>query len=512
MSFILEKFGWMLGLPLTGLVVFVRYAFFAGLAFLPLYLLFRKKAFSYKIQVRYPSKQRMWEEVYHSALSAAVFALVGLLIYCMSEWGWTQLYREVALYGGWYIAFSVVLLLLLHDTYFYWMHRWMHRPGLYELLHAEHHRSHNPTPWAALAFHPLEAFLEIAIVPIVVLVLPLHPLALLIFSSISLVWNVLGHAGFEFFPAHFAEHSFWKWFNTATHHNMHHRRANGNYSLYFNFWDRWMSTNHPDYETYFKSIKTRASEARKVSLYSSKKIQRTMQKNWKFFTLLALTLFLASCTAEDEMPQDDSVEMTEEEALEIIESALIEETEGVAKEAQEVETAAETYALQSNCGLSGDTTYSYTLDRPNASGTYIVNWTWKLICEGNLPSILEFDRSIQGQYQTPRMESDDVATSNWSVNHLLAGDYYLLNGSYSRTGMQETNFQVTKNFDTELEMSIIDLAVDKDTGEILSGTGTFALTGSSSAGTTVEHNGSIEFLGNQEATVNINGTIYTISW
>ncbi|MCB0642037.1 MAG: hypothetical protein KDC44_10375 [Phaeodactylibacter sp.] len=237
-----------------------------------------------------------------------------------------------------------------------------------------------------------------------------------------------------------------------------------------------------------------------------------MQKNWKFFTLIALTLFLASCNMEDEMPQDETVQMTEEEALEIVESALVEDTEGVAKEAQEVEAAVESYALATNCGLSGDTTYSYTLDRPNASGTYAVSWAWELICEGNLPSILEFDRSIQGQYQTPRMESDDVATSTWSVNHLLAGQYYLLNGSYSRTGTQETNFQTTKNFDTELEMSITDLAVDKDTGEILSGLGEFTLIATSSTSTMVEHNGSIEFLGNQEATININGTIYNISW
>jgi len=55
-------------------------------------------------------------------------------------------------------------------------------PRLFPIVHAVHHRSHNPTPWAALAFHPLEAFAEIAVVPVVILWMPFHPLVLFAFS------------------------------------------------------------------------------------------------------------------------------------------------------------------------------------------------------------------------------------------------------------------------------------------------------------------------------------------
>ncbi len=29
---------------------------------------------------------------------------------------------------------------------------------------------------------------------------------------------------------------------------MHHEKPNGNYGIYFNWWDRLMGTNHVDYE------------------------------------------------------------------------------------------------------------------------------------------------------------------------------------------------------------------------------------------------------------------------
>lgn len=38
------------------------------------------------------------------------------------------------------------------------------------------------------------------------------------------------------------------WWNTTTHHDLHHQRGRSNYGLYFTWWDRWMGTEHPDYQ------------------------------------------------------------------------------------------------------------------------------------------------------------------------------------------------------------------------------------------------------------------------
>lgn len=45
--------------------------------------------------------------------------------------------------------------------------------------------------------------------------------------------------------------------NTSTHHNIHHSKFNGNYGLYFRFWDKMMGTEHPDYVKKYDEIQKR---------------------------------------------------------------------------------------------------------------------------------------------------------------------------------------------------------------------------------------------------------------
>src|SRR3546814_18089983 len=52
-------------------------------------------------------------------------------------------------YPLWWWPCSVLLYLLIHDTWFYWTHRWMHRPALFRRCHAVHHQSRPPTAWPA---------------------------------------------------------------------------------------------------------------------------------------------------------------------------------------------------------------------------------------------------------------------------------------------------------------------------------------------------------------------------
>ena len=49
--------------------------------------------------------------------------------------------------------------------------------------------------------------------------------------------------------------------NTPTNHIMHHEKMRGNYGLYFNIWDRLMGTNHRDYETRFREVTSRGTDA-----------------------------------------------------------------------------------------------------------------------------------------------------------------------------------------------------------------------------------------------------------
>ena len=248
---------WLVTWLVSSLVVFSRYFLASGLLFLFFYILKRRSFLNRKIQHAFPKAKEISFEIKHSLYTSFIFGLVGAGIFGMYKIGITRIYTDTSQLGAVWFALSVILLIFIHDTWFYWIHRLMHHRKLYRLIHLVHHRSHNPTPWAALSFHPLEAVLEIAFLPAIVMLVPLHPIAIILFSTIALVVNIIGHLGYELMPAWFVRHPLLRWVNTSTHHNLHHKHANKNYGLYFNIWDRLMDTNHLHYEDIFEETTTR---------------------------------------------------------------------------------------------------------------------------------------------------------------------------------------------------------------------------------------------------------------
>ena len=239
-------------------IITLRYSLFAGLAYL---LVWRGSRWLHRrIASRVPDQAQLWQEVRYSLLTCLIFAAVGAGVYWASQRGYTLIYTDISQYGWWYLAGSTVAAILIHDTYFYWTHRLMHLPALYRRVHRVHHLSHNPSPWAAFSFHPLEAVIEAGIVPLLVVILPLHPLALTLFLTYMMGMNVLGHLGYELFPANFLRSRLGRLSNTTTHHHQHHQLVRCNYGLYFNWWDQLMGTNHATYQQKFEQHATRRSD------------------------------------------------------------------------------------------------------------------------------------------------------------------------------------------------------------------------------------------------------------
>jgi sterol desaturase/sphingolipid hydroxylase (fatty acid hydroxylase superfamily) len=232
----------------------MRYAFIAGLAYFVCYVWFRRRVLGRKIQAAFPKPTDLRREISYSLLSFVVFCGAGLLTLTFHRLGWSQLYFKISRHGWLYLCVSLLALIFLHDTWFYWTHRLMHWRRFFPIFHRVHHLSHNPTPWASFAFHPLEALVQAIIFPLATLVLPLHPLAAVLWLFYMTVMNVVGHLGFEILSAGFLKNRFWRWHNTSVHHNMHHHYVHYNYGLYFNIWDRLMGTNHPRYEEEYSRI------------------------------------------------------------------------------------------------------------------------------------------------------------------------------------------------------------------------------------------------------------------
>ena len=224
-----------------------KYYLIAGIAFLIFYVLLRKRITWKKIQPKFPAMKDYRREIIFSTISIVIFAMPPMILlendYLRPH---TTFYKDISRYGWLYFWGVFPLLLLIHDTYFYWMHRLIHHPRLFKLVHLVHHRSVNPSPWAAYAFHPMEAVLESLIFVIFLFTIPITTWHLLIFFVISLLYNVYGHLGYELYPAGFNKHWAGKWLNTSISHNLHHHYFKGNYGLYFLFWDRMMGTLRKD--------------------------------------------------------------------------------------------------------------------------------------------------------------------------------------------------------------------------------------------------------------------------
>jgi Delta7-sterol 5-desaturase len=224
------------------LVIVLRYVILAAIAFVVFYV-FKKESWRFKrLQSSFPRNVDYYREIAYSIITSFIFALIGYLVFLTPFVKYTQTYYNIAEYGTPYFILSIFMMIFFHDTYFYWTHRAMHSKKFYRIVHKVHHLSTNPSPWAAMAFHPLEAIVEAMVIVFVAFLFPVHPMAVGIFLLFMMIYNVYGHLGYELYPKSFPRTLIGKWINTSVNHNLHHQHFTGNYGLYFLFWDRWMGT------------------------------------------------------------------------------------------------------------------------------------------------------------------------------------------------------------------------------------------------------------------------------
>lgn len=197
-------------------------------------------------------KKQFYTEVKWSLVTAFIFAIAGAITALLWQKGYTRLYTNVKDFSIWWLPVSLLLSMLIHETYYYWLHRWMHKPKVFKLLHKVHHDSSTTSAWTAFSFHPLEGVLQAAILPLTIIVLPMHVYVLLLQLTVMTFSSVINHLEIETYPANFHRHFIGKWIIGATHHSLHHKQFKYNFGLYFTFWDKWKSTESPKFESLFE--------------------------------------------------------------------------------------------------------------------------------------------------------------------------------------------------------------------------------------------------------------------
>ena len=238
-------------LALTMLTIdFMRYALAAGVVWLLVELVFGRRLAGRRILdgVRQPGQIK--REFTYSLSTVAIFATNGLLVWLLAAAGTVEIYSDVASRGWAWWLMSLVLIVVAHDAYFYWTHRWLHGRRWFRAVHGRHHASLHPTPWAAYAFHPVEALVLAAFLPLFLLAVPVHSGVIVVFVVHMILRNAIGHCAHELMPWSWTRSRWLGWITPVSHHHFHHARNRGNFGLYFTWWDRWCGTEDTEYLRY----------------------------------------------------------------------------------------------------------------------------------------------------------------------------------------------------------------------------------------------------------------------
>ena len=246
--------------PLWFLVVFIimfsviigRYLIIAGMFYGIFYLWFPQKWKQRKINSKEYKTNQFKKEVKWSMITALLFASAATVAAVLWQKGFTMIYINANEYPLWWMPLSLLITMLLHETYYYWLHRCMHIPAIFKIVHKIHHDSNVTSPWTAFSFHPLEGFLQAVFLPVLLVLLPVHLYVLLIQLTIMTFSSVINHLDIEIYPKGFHTHPVGKWLIGATHHALHHKQFKYNYGLYFTFWDKWKHTESPLFKRLFE--------------------------------------------------------------------------------------------------------------------------------------------------------------------------------------------------------------------------------------------------------------------
>jgi hypothetical protein len=172
-------------------------------------------------------------------------------------------------------------------------------------------------------------------------------------------------------------------------------------------------------------------------------------------------------------------------------------------------------AVTFSCGVQKDSSFAIA-STAGASPSYSYNlmWNYNLTCSGVTPSQLTFNFTGAGSYNGPLMSSSDNSKGGFVLTGLGASStQYIFNTTYSRTGTTISKILKQNTFNSVISITGTNVAVDKTSQEIVSGTATVSIQATSSSGKSFTFNGTITFLGNKTANLVLNsGKTYAIQW
>jgi Delta7-sterol 5-desaturase len=182
-------------------------------------------------------KNQVALEIQYACKSIPFVTALVVPLFLAEARGYSKLYANLSDYSLGFTILSVVGFVLFTDMLTYWIHRALHHRSVYARIHKAHHQWLVATPFASLALHPLDAFIQGLPYHLYVFFFPLHRVIFLVLFSFVNYWGISVHDGLDV-----AKNS---WLNGAGHHSVHHSDFVYNYGLFFTFWD-WIGGSYKE--------------------------------------------------------------------------------------------------------------------------------------------------------------------------------------------------------------------------------------------------------------------------
>ncbi len=138
----------------------------------------------------------------------------------------------------WFVGL-MLLIPLMREFHFHWIHRMIHWPPMYKWVHSLHHRNTNPGPWSGLSMHPVEHLFYFSGI-LIHWVIPSHPIHAMFHAFHAGLSPVPGHTGFDQVELS-ADRTI---ATNSLAHYLHHKYFEVNYSDGAIPLDRWFGSFH----------------------------------------------------------------------------------------------------------------------------------------------------------------------------------------------------------------------------------------------------------------------------
>lgn len=240
-----------------------------------------------------------------------------------------------------------------------------------------------------------------------------------------------------------------------------------------------------------------------------------------FVFLLSMGVILTSCKKDDD---DDKENVSTEESAEVLSNALSSSSAGVYSQvglfnaAIAGAPAVTEKSLQSEiCDFSDNQTHKLEFNGPQRQFSYSFSYEYGFQCTGGvIPTSFYYNYSGTGNYNGPYLKTNDQRSGDWVVTALLPTDaYYIVNGTSLNVGNIEfisaDENTDSKTINSTTNFVFTDLNVDKTTGEVVSGTGEFTISGTVPQGVPFNHSGNLAFSGDKQVSATINSDTYNIN-